>query len=220
MPLPIALPIRQEIVRRHKQGQSLGRIARDLKLSYNTVRALWRRGRGSGPDALASRYHHRGRPARPDSRRSTRAACWFKRRHPSWGAGLIRVLLQERWPDQTIPSTRTLQRAFRAAGWSRPRRRSPPVVRHRGAAPHAVWQMDAVDGARLADGAAACWLTVSDEHSGAILLARLFPPRERELGAARRGPGRAAGLLHPVGPAGTAASGQRAPVGLVERPAA
>jgi hypothetical protein len=70
-----------------------------------------------------------------------RAACWLKRHHPSWGAGLIRDLLQERWPDRAVPDPRSLQRAFQAAGLNRPGHEprdadDPP---RQGLGPHEHW---------------------------------------------------------------------------------
>jgi hypothetical protein len=41
--------------------------------------------------------------------------------------------------------------------------------------PHEVWQMDAVERLRLADGSGACWLRLTDECSGAILATQPFP---------------------------------------------
>jgi hypothetical protein len=51
----------------------------------------------------------------------------------------------------------------------------PPLLRvrclddRRASEPHQVWQMDAVEGLKLADGSGACWLRITDECSGAIL---------------------------------------------------
>jgi hypothetical protein len=42
--------------------------------------------------------------------------------------------------------------------------RPPPQDRRRGTAPHEVWQVDAVEKQRLADGHQASWLTVTDER--------------------------------------------------------
>jgi DDE superfamily endonuclease len=49
-----------------------------------------------------------------------RAACWLRRHHRSWGAGLIHDLLRQRWPERTVPSPRSLQRGFREAGLNGP----------------------------------------------------------------------------------------------------
>jgi hypothetical protein len=52
------------------------------------------------------------------------------------------------------------------------------VVRHpddrRANEPHEVWQMDAVEGLKLLNDSGACWLRITDERSGAILLTEVF----------------------------------------------
>jgi hypothetical protein len=69
-----------------------------------------------------------------------------------------------------------LQRWLHQAGLT-----PPPSVRvqclddRRAREPHDVWQMDAVECLRLADGSGACWLRLTDECSGAILATQAFP---------------------------------------------
>lgn len=201
MPQAIAVPIRQAIVQRHQQGQSLGQIALDLKLPYGTVRKLWRRYRDAGPAGLAPDYDRCGRRGPRGDARMVRAACWLKRRHPTWGAVLIRLILQRRRPDRRVPPERTLQRWFRLTGVNRPPRRPRPRSPRRGGQPHDVWAMDAVEKQRLANGRLASWLTITDEASGAILMAELSPPRAMATGLAPLRPGGLAPHLHAVGPA-------------------
>ena len=78
--MPRALPpeIRLDIVRRHLHGQSLPQIAIELRLSYDTVRALWRAFRDQGEEGLAIRYDACGQstPATPEVIRA--AACPLK----------------------------------------------------------------------------------------------------------------------------------------------
>ena len=44
------------------------------------------------------------------------------------------------------------------------------------AMPHNIWQVDAKENLRLADSSEACYLTITDEHSGAGLEGLVFPP--------------------------------------------
>jgi hypothetical protein len=68
-----------------------------------------------------------------------------------------------------------LQRWLRHAGLT-----PPPALlvrrpdQSRAGEPHQVWQMDAVERLKLLDGSGACWLRISDEFSGAILLTEVF----------------------------------------------
>jgi hypothetical protein len=201
MPQAIALPIRQVIVQRHQQGQSLGQIALDLQLPYGTVRKLWRRYRDAGQAGLTPDYRRCGRLGPRGDARMIRAACWLKRLHPTWGAVLIRLIVQQRWPDRLVPPERTLQRWFRLAGVNRSPRRPQPRSPRRGGQPHEVWEMDAVEKQRLANGRLASWLTITDEASGAILTAELSPPRAMATGLAPLRPGGLAPHLYAVGPA-------------------
>ena len=108
MPRPIPVPVRQAIWR-FQDGQDGPTIARALGLAPRTVRHLLDRFRRAirppwspsydpvwGGDAQARRTPRASRP-RPAPR------------HPTWGAGLIRVMLRRQDPDRTpLPAVRTL----------------------------------------------------------------------------------------------------------------
>ena len=117
-------------------------------------------------------------------------ACDLKREHPAWGAGLIRLQLREHAAQRSLPSVRSLRRAFIRAGVHRPRhRRVRTVVVPQAVDPHEIWQVDAVENVPLAAGQRICWLTVTDEVSGAILATEVSssPPVGTRL--PRRDPG-------------------------------
>jgi hypothetical protein len=176
MPRAIPLPIRHQIVDRHRAGESLPAIAADLGLSPWTVRTRWRRARDQGAAGLAPAYARCGHAGLRSSARIARAACWLRRRHPGWGARLILTILHARSPDEPLPHPRTVERWFRARELLAPPapRRSPPPPRS--PTPHAVWQLDAKEQIRLADASWASWLVASDEASGAIVATAVFPP--------------------------------------------
>lgn len=114
------------------------------------------------------------------SARVYRGALWLKRAHPTWGAPLIRQLLQEKWSAEKVPHARTLQRWFRQAGVQIQPSGLRGEARHgRGKAPHNIWEMDSREAIRLANGDKVSWLLVSDEASGAILGGTVFPPEPR-----------------------------------------
>jgi len=181
--MPAATPnrIRRQIVDRRSDGASYAAIARELALPYITVRKIDQHYRRTGhlePD-YARCKHTEVRKAQAIYEQ----AVALKRQHPGWGAGLIWVELAEVWPESALPSVRTLQRWFQRAGLvqPRPRPREPgPVAR--GTTAHAVWAMDAKEQIRLPDGQGISWLTISDEASGAILSATIFPPLSLEPG--------------------------------------
>lgn len=173
-PMPMAL--RLLVVEHHLQGHSLAEIARTNKLSYTTVRACWHRFKRRGREGLAPDYSRCGRPGpRPDDL-IYRAACYLKFLHRRWGAPLIHLKLEQRYGQEDLPSVRTLQRWFKDAGLTQPRKQLPQPDQPWADAPHAVWQVDAKENLRLPSRESACYLTIVDEHSGALLDAPVFPP--------------------------------------------
>lgn len=177
MPSAIAVPIRQKIVDQRQQGDTIAKIAASLDLSYWSVRTIVRRYRDQGDAGIVPNYQNCGASTPRHSQHVYRASLWLKRRHPNWGAGLILVMLKERWPTQTMPSERTVQRWFKQQGLSRSvPRRLAPRKREGARFVHEVWQLDATSHQRLADGSGVSWLSLVEEVSGAHLFSQVFPP--------------------------------------------
>lgn len=174
MPAALSIRERQRIVEMHEGGDSFRAIADELKRDYEAVRKLYHRYVQSGQ--LEPAYDKcRQSSIRKDEAIYDRAV-ELKQAHPTWGAGLIWVELAEDFAEEDLPSERTLQRWFRKAGvQAPPPERSPRPFANRGKVAHEVWAMDAKEQVKLADGSFVSWLTVTDEGSGAILGAFLFP---------------------------------------------
>jgi hypothetical protein len=126
MPAPIPVEQRRQIVERHTAGERLASISATSQISYNTVKKIWAHWR---------KYHKLTPNYEQARQKGTRQygliyerALAMKREHPTWGAMLIRLKLQSDLPDEGLPSERTLQRWFRAAGI-----RAAPKARQRGA---------------------------------------------------------------------------------------
>lgn len=174
---PLSMTLRLLLVEQHLQGQSLAQIARSHHLSYATVRTIWQRFEARGRQGLAPDYSRCGRPRRDD--RIYRAARYLKFLHRQWGAPLIRLKLEQRY-GSAIPSVRTLQRWFKRDGLTLPRKQLPRAKVAWAEAPHAIWQIDAKENLRLgpaetSSAEVASYLTIVDEHSGALLEAPVFP---------------------------------------------
>ena len=187
MPHPIPVPVRQLIVQRAAQGQNAGVIARSLGLVSRTVRQMLQRLRVQGPNALTTSYPSRPYQHPPQFRALIEEALQLRRAHPTWGAGLVCVLLRRHCPADVIPTERTLQRWFRRAGLipAPNGRRSGLSSYQRAPQPHDVWQMDAADQVALRNGRQVCWLRIADECSGAVLQTTVFPPGLLARGARR-----------------------------------
>jgi hypothetical protein len=207
MPSAIPVPVRQAIVQRHQAGETLPAVAADLHLSLWSVRRIWRRFRDWGSARLGPDYD-RCAPRGPRSPRWLhRAALWLRRRHPTWGAAVIRFFLQQHWPKASVPHERTLQRWFRRAHLLPPPRQLPPQHPTRGQEPHEVWQMDAKEKVRLGNGGQASWLALIDEASGGLLAGEVFPPGGVGPGRSPRGSGTPASGIRADGAAPAAAGG-------------
>lgn len=173
----ISITTRRQIIEGYRSGRSKLSLSQEFQVSYGSVQTLCRRVEADGELGLQPRYQNCGGNTERSDRLIVRAACWLKRRHPKWGAPLIRLLLQKRYPDKAIASARTMQKWFAAKALNRPRSKTPKAAKQWADHVHQIWQVDAKEKQRLADGTAVCWLTVTDERSTAVLAAPVFPPR-------------------------------------------
>jgi hypothetical protein len=215
MPRAIPLATRQEISRRHLDGQTLARIALDLHLPHVTVRALWRGFRSRGEEGLDVGYRECGRATPRHDPDVLRRACRLKRKHPTWGAGRVRVELLGPLDPALVPSPRTLQRAFQTEGINRPRRaQRPRSARAKPEAAHDVWEVDAVEKERLKTGEEVSWMSAVDVYSGAHLANRLSPPSPVAGDPPQRRPSLVSPRLSAVGPAADDPRRQRSPLGI------
>src|SRR5207249_3397524 len=144
MPSSIPVPVRQAILQRFQKGESVASVAEALELSERTVRHLVRRLVLRGRAGLLPDYPRCATKTAPTTQATFQKVLHMREQHPRWGAGLIRVLLQEE--QVACPSERTLQRWLqRAALAPAPPGRRPARDAQRACRPHEVWQMDASD---------------------------------------------------------------------------
>ncbi len=152
MPPALAPEQRLEIVDRHRKGETLTVIARDLGIHYETARKWARAGRRQGRQALVHR------PRKPIGQLKgvppEVIACLLQLRkdHPSWGIPYLRVQLlhDERLTEQQrakVPSLSSVYRFLRSYEDRAPKVTlkntvpSTPLVRQ-ASHPHHLWQMD------------------------------------------------------------------------------
>ena len=170
----IEMGVREQLIALKQAGYSLLAISQQLGLRYGTVCRLSAHFNRKGN--LAVSYGNCG-PKQPTSSPLVwRAALWLKRLHPGWGAPFIRLHLLERYKQLRIPASRTMQEWFGKAALNKPRPQLHQPHVGTSKAVHNIWQVDAKERLTLLDGSAACYLTITDEHSGAGLAALVFPP--------------------------------------------
>jgi hypothetical protein len=170
--------VREQIISLHRQRYSAVAISKQLQLNVRSVRRLIQRYKADHSTNLQPAYQHCGVKRSKVNVTLLRAGLWLKRLHPLWGAPCIHLQLIERYGEQPgIPAVRTLQRWMRTKGLNRPREHHPAIDRGWATTPHYIWQVDAKERLVLDNELQqpACYLTISDEHSGACLQALVFP---------------------------------------------
>src|SRR5437867_523373 len=110
MPRAVPVPVRQAIWRCHQNGQSAASIAAALRLSERTVRALLQRFDRQGSGSLSPSYELCGSGSSSVPSPLVQLALRLRQEHPTWGAGFLRVVLHDSYPDAALPSERTLVR--------------------------------------------------------------------------------------------------------------
>ena len=145
MPQPIPRAVRERIVGRRARGETVHQVVQAEGVSGRSVRRLNSAWQAQGERALLTHYRASAHTAIHFNPRLYRRAVGMKRKHPTWGAGLIRVELQAQCPNQPVPAERTLQAWFCREHVNHRAHRMARVFHGRGQAVHEVWEMDAKD---------------------------------------------------------------------------
>jgi len=172
---PHSQKIRIEAVRLHREEQqSKSEISRQLGVSYKTISTWLKRYKEAGKQGLLPNYSDCGKqpiysPAIIDK------AITYKGHHLEWGAGFILVKLRGDFPNTDLPSERRLQQIFRSKKLQAKKSKPP-----RGKAKWAKKafdrvQVDAKERLKTADGKDCCYLNFTDEATGSVLDAFVFP---------------------------------------------
>jgi transposase len=152
MPAPVPLPIRKALWHRWEQGATTTELSHAFDLPTRTVRNLLQRGRERGATGLAPDYMHLPDPPPAPNHPAFAPAAQLRQEHPDWGAGLIRIYLEDQG-IQPLPALRTLQLWFQRAGLTpAPPGRRPTISGARATAPHEIWEIDAAEEILLGDG--------------------------------------------------------------------
>lgn len=191
----LSVSTRRAILSGYSASESFASISTRLGVSYSSVRRLCKRYDRDGESCLVPGYDRCGQRVSPYSGFIHRASCFLKFYHRGWGAEYILVRLRLKYPNLALPDARTLQRWFVAKGLNKSRskardRSSDTEPIPKAEAVHQIWQIDANERHQTLDGQGCCYLSFTDEYSGAGLGAAVFPPqanlsgsRARSLGA-------------------------------------
>ncbi len=196
----VCISIREEIFRLFVAGQKAYSISKALNLSYSTVRGLCKRIKEDGAVSLAPRYGGCGRRPAQEQNPFHQKLLDMRTEHPDWGAEYL--LVQVSALGSALPSARTVQRWFRKEGVNRLRGKAPKTAKVWASKVHDIWQVDAKEQVALPDGGEVCWLSATDEKSGALLGAALFPLQSDMSSAVEGNTGRPQAHAVQLGPAG------------------
>lgn len=122
----LSLSIREEIVKMRQQGKKFTRISKELDVSYSSVRKIWKRFEEKGISGLLTNYENCG-PKGCQNVKIKRVALWLRYLHPNWGAPYIHMVLEEHYGLASLPTIRTFQLWFRAAGRNKVRAVRPVI---------------------------------------------------------------------------------------------
>lgn len=165
---------RQEAYHLWQSGEKKSVIARSLQIDYDTLLGWIKRFKAEGSAGMELRYYKCRRTPSTDEGVQARALA-LRREHKGWGCPYIRLQLVREFGQQAVPSIRHLQRWMKAAGLTQDSTRLPAVSSPWASKPLMRVQVDAKEQLRCADGQPCCYLNFTDEHSGAVLDAFVFP---------------------------------------------
>ena len=171
------ISVRELIINEKISGKSLIKISMEQSISYSTVRRIWKKYKIGGLENIKPQYQNCGLK-RPKYYRMYRRCIWLKRHHSTWGAPYILILIEEKYPQETLPTARMVQKWFKSKNLGKPKiqreEQKVSIVKQ----VHDCWQVDAKENIKLEDGTSACYLTTVDVKSGAVLETPVFSLRK------------------------------------------
>ena len=188
--MPRALPpaVRKAIWNRFQAGKHPSDIAEEFQVSERTIRRLIVDVDLYGDAAFHASYDACGLRQSKENAKIRKQTLKLRQKHPKWGAGRMLLELGNLLPNCELPCERTLERWLRHEQIPpAPAGRPGQAAKSRADEPHKVWQVDAAEQKRLANGKMISWLRVADECSGAVLKTIVFSRRPFHASAAAKG---------------------------------
>lgn len=168
--------VRRKVIVLYEGGKNKLKISEELGLNYKTVSQWLSRYKASSNDGLTPRYANCGSSQRVKAP-IKKELIELKREHEEWGAAYIRMKLLLKYPKSYIPSIRQIQRYFHSAGIVEKKSKLPKAdsQRHWSKKVFHRVQVDAKEQIQTKDGQWSSYLTFTDEYTGAVLEAIVFP---------------------------------------------
>lgn len=165
-----------------QEGLKKTQISRELQVDYDTILDWCKRFKNEGEQGLSTRYEHCGRSAAADDPHRLRAI-EMRKLHPFWGAEYIRLQLLREFPGEKIVKPNQIRRWIRQEGLVAGKTRLPATKPEWVSRPLQRVQVDAKEQLQTADNQPCCYLNFTDEHSGAVLDAFVFPLQPNKPGS-------------------------------------
>ena len=185
----LSIAVREQIYALQRSGVTPTLISKSLEIPIGTVKQLYRRFRVLGEAGLVPCYENCGQKTSLRYKEEKSKFLSLKQAHPSWGAPRLHLEQSLTAADLkgeqdglvsqeqvATPSIRSLNRWYRQAGLTKSRKQTGEKPIGRSKAAHNIWEIDAKERLILEDGSPGCYLTITDEKTGAWLEAPVFPP--------------------------------------------
>jgi Helix-turn-helix domain len=169
---------RERIITFYNENVSMVQISQQEEISYGTVKNLIKRYKSEGVEGLIPNYNQCGLKKSYESECSYRLVRLYKHYHPQWGVEYILMKIKKKHPQLVLCVSRVYERRLKAENKvTLPRNPPLQTVYHpeRSREPHDTYQIDAKERLETLDGKAACYLTTTDEKTGCVLEAKVFP---------------------------------------------
>jgi hypothetical protein len=167
--------VRQKAYDLWQSGEKKSVISRALEVDYDTLLGWIKRFEEEGMNGLELRYNRCGRRSQADTAVYNRAI-EYRQAHGGWGCSYIRLKLVTEFGESAVASVRQIQRWIKAKGLIPSTTRLPAVNSPWADSPLKCVQVDANEQLECSDGQKCCYLNFTDEHSGSVLDAFVFPP--------------------------------------------
>ena len=166
--------IRQKAIELHKSKKTITHISETLKVSYRTIQSWIKNYKKEGEKGLVPKYKNCGHSTLYSDELIEKAIS-YKTIHPDWGAPFILLKLEDEYGKAKLPSARRLQQIFVKRKVQKQKDRLP---RGDGKWAKNVFdrvQVDAKERLKTKDGKDCCYLNFTDEYTGSVLDAFIFP---------------------------------------------